>query len=265
MMQLEIPTNEKVIDFISERIRNQTYKEGDKLPSEKELSDMLSVSRNSVREALKTLQYLRLITSIKGSGYKISNSFEKSMCYILQFVFRLFNYTYCDISNIREGLELKSLLLIQNSKISSEDIKQLNEFVDNMEKGVDSTQNDLNFHLKLSELSNNNLIYRITIALSQASENYILVPWRNIHENEDDYKNLIKVHRDIIEWLEKSTKIIGDNPITDHYRIADALVNKTHNLDANVSLGYKSLNDLINYGMTENEIYEIVKKLKEKK
>lgn len=265
MGQPEISTNEKVINYVIKRIKNQTYKEGDKLPSEQNLSDILSVSRNSVREALKTLQCLKLINSTKGSGYTISNSFEESMSYILKFLFEIFHYTYFDISNIREGLELKSLLLIQNSNVSTNDIKQLNTFVDNMEKGISPVENDLNFHLKLSELSNNNLIYRITLALSQISEKYILVPWKDMYKHEEEYKDLIKAHREIIEWLSISTSIVSENPVTNHYKIADKLVNKSHDLDKDISLGYKSLNDLVSYGMTEDEIHEIIKKLKNKK
>ena len=41
---------EKVIDYIESNILDGHFEVGDKLPSERELSQMLSVSRNSVRE-----------------------------------------------------------------------------------------------------------------------------------------------------------------------------------------------------------------------
>ncbi len=265
MEQSKISTNEKVINYVIERIENQTYKEGSKLPSEQNLSDILSVSRNSVREALKTLQYLKLINSTKGSGYTVSKSLAESMGYVLNLIFDIFHYSYFDISNIREGLELKSFLLIQNSKVSDNDIKQLNTYIDNMEQGISPVENDLNFHLKLSKLSNNNLIYRITLALSKISEKYINVPWENMDKKGNDYKNLIKAHRQIVEQLTISSKIVSDNPVTSHYHIADQIIAKSHSLNEDVVLGNKSLNELLNYGMTEDEICKIVKELKKNK
>lgn len=265
MKQPEISTNEKVINYIIEKIENQTYKEGSKLPSEQNLSDILSVSRNSVREALKTLQYLKLINSTKGSGYTISDSLEESMGYILNLIFNIFHYTYFDISNIREGLELKSFLLIQKSKVTNEDIKQLNTYIDNMEQGVSPVENDLNFHLKLSKLSGNNLIYRMTLALSKISEKYILIPWDDMDKNGKDYKNLIEAHRQIVEQLTISSNIVNINPVTSHYQLADQIISKSHSLDEYVALGNKSLNELLNYGMTEDEICKIINEIRNNK
>lgn len=42
---------EKVVLYVKERIRNGEIKVGDKLPTERELSEKLELSRNSVREA----------------------------------------------------------------------------------------------------------------------------------------------------------------------------------------------------------------------
>ena len=46
---------EKVIDYIESNILDGHFEVGDKLPSERELSQMLSVSRNSVREGIRIL------------------------------------------------------------------------------------------------------------------------------------------------------------------------------------------------------------------
>lgn len=265
MEQPKISANEKVINYIIERIENQTYKEGSKLPSEQNLSDILSISRNSVREALKTLQYLKLINSTKGSGYKVSDSLAESMGYVLNLVFNIFHYSYFDISNIREGLELKSFLLIQNSTVTNEDINQLNIYVNNMEQGISPVENDLNFHLKLSKLSNNNLIYRITLALSKISEKYILVPWEDMDKNGEDYKKLIEAHRQIVEQLTTKSNIVNINPVTSHYQLADQIISKSHSLDEDATLGNKSLNELLNYGMSEEEICKIIKEIKKNK
>lgn len=53
---------------------NETMKEDDKIPSEKEICDMYSVSRTTVRLALATLEKEALIYRLQGKGSFVSNS-----------------------------------------------------------------------------------------------------------------------------------------------------------------------------------------------
>ena len=57
-----------VADRIQEQILDGTLSAGDRLPPERELAEQLSVNRSSVREALKTLEQLGLVSSRQGSG-----------------------------------------------------------------------------------------------------------------------------------------------------------------------------------------------------
>jgi GntR family transcriptional regulator, transcriptional repressor for pyruvate dehydrogenase complex len=59
---------ESIIDQLVDRIKNGTLKPGDRLPSERQLIDMLEVSRSSVREALQGLAVMGLVTTQHGKG-----------------------------------------------------------------------------------------------------------------------------------------------------------------------------------------------------
>ena len=65
-------TNRKVYEGIlmqlNEIIAEENLRPGDKLPSERELSERLSVGRSSVREALRALELLGLIETRRGEG-----------------------------------------------------------------------------------------------------------------------------------------------------------------------------------------------------
>ncbi|MBD8068956.1 FadR/GntR family transcriptional regulator [Bacillus sp. PS06] len=56
---------------------------GDKIPSERELSDRLSVGRSSVREALRALELLGLIETRRGEGTFIKDFGENQLVQIL--------------------------------------------------------------------------------------------------------------------------------------------------------------------------------------
>ncbi|MFD2926211.1 FadR/GntR family transcriptional regulator [Halobacillus naozhouensis] len=64
--------NEKVYEGVLEQIKSyieaHELKPGDKLPSERELSERLKVGRSSIREALRAMELLGLIETRRGEG-----------------------------------------------------------------------------------------------------------------------------------------------------------------------------------------------------
>ena len=56
------PEYKKVIDYVYDKIEDGNLTIGSKLPTERAISEELSISRNSTREALKTLECMGLIT-----------------------------------------------------------------------------------------------------------------------------------------------------------------------------------------------------------
>ena len=70
---------EVVIESIKEQIMNQELVLGQSLPPEREISEKLGVSRNSVREALKILTVMGVVSSRQGAGNYISGNFKGYM------------------------------------------------------------------------------------------------------------------------------------------------------------------------------------------
>ncbi len=64
---------QKAVEEIIELIKEKNYAPGDKLPTEKELSELLGVSRNMVREALRVLVSRNLVTIRQGAGTFLSD------------------------------------------------------------------------------------------------------------------------------------------------------------------------------------------------
>lgn len=58
----------KVREYIWNRLYAGEIKAGDKLPAERDLAEFLQISRNSVREGLKTMENLGVIESQHGAG-----------------------------------------------------------------------------------------------------------------------------------------------------------------------------------------------------
>jgi len=67
-MQRKEPKYIKVINWVSDNIQNGTLRNGDKLKSENELSEMFGLSRQTVRHAIDVLENNKVIVRIQGSG-----------------------------------------------------------------------------------------------------------------------------------------------------------------------------------------------------
>ncbi|MDK4475557.1 FadR/GntR family transcriptional regulator, partial [Fusobacterium necrophorum] len=65
----------RIMEQIKENILRGKLRVGDKLPSERELSTQLGVSRSSVREALRSLDILGVVVSVQGEGTYIQGDF----------------------------------------------------------------------------------------------------------------------------------------------------------------------------------------------
>ena len=62
-----------VIDYIKELVKKEDVKFGSKIPSERELMSTLGLSRNSIREALRTLENMGLLECRQGQGNFLVN------------------------------------------------------------------------------------------------------------------------------------------------------------------------------------------------
>ncbi len=135
--------NEKVYNFIFNKIQSKEWNPGDKVLSENELCKKLNVSRIAVREATEKLAGLGLVNKIKGSGTFISKIDLDS---ILEKMTLCINLEIKDVEDI-----LKFRLHYEPSYIkdfinnhSPEDIKELETIFAEMEVNKD---NETFYHL----------------------------------------------------------------------------------------------------------------------
>jgi len=67
-MKVQEPKYKIVVNWIRERMNDGTFRLGEKLPSENELSAQFQVSRQTVRHAIDVLEQQKLVSRVQGSG-----------------------------------------------------------------------------------------------------------------------------------------------------------------------------------------------------
>lgn len=217
-----------VIDYVKHAILNKTYGIGDKLPPERELSELLKVSRNSVREAIRVLDITGVVESRQGAGNYISENFEKSLVETMSMMYALNRTDYTQISEFRHALELKAYMLAMEH-ITSKQILSLKEYLSHIDvpcSDVEKAQYDKKFHLVIVEASNNWMIVQNILALNQVLDYFIQDMRRVILENKEGEKLLQQAHWDMVRGLETKDLAFGMSALNHHFDYINAAVRK---------------------------------------
>lgn len=213
---------EIVIDSIKEQIMNQELVLGQGLPPEREISEKLGVSRNSVREALKILTVMGVVSSRQGAGNYISGNFKGYMVDALSMMFMLDKLDYDQINQIRIGLEMQAYALaVKNAE--TKDIIELQEYVNALDQ---STDNDKKIHYAIAKASGNVLIVNILDALSEVMDIFIFEMRREILRTEKRKGMLQEAHKQIVEYLLKRDVVNGQKALMKHFEMIDNIIHK---------------------------------------
>jgi DNA-binding FadR family transcriptional regulator len=164
---------ERVIRQLTRLIDDGVLKPGDQLPSERELSDELQVSRGTVREAVQLLQALGLLEIRHGSGTFVRLAADPRA---LREEWREWTIRHAerihDLLEIRKALEPFAAELAAR-RAGERDVAAMEEAVEEMQPAVDSPdvttliQADLAFHHALCAASGNAALSEFADALGE--------------------------------------------------------------------------------------------------
>lgn len=139
-------------------IETDDLKPGDKLPSERELSERLNVGRSSVREALRALELLGLIETRRGEGTFMRDFKGNQLVQLLSTFILQDDKAKKDVTETKFYIEMNCLWLI-NQKAEKEKLQNIRNWA------VASEFTDDEFFLKIVSLADNHLFLRIWMIL----------------------------------------------------------------------------------------------------
>lgn len=163
---------ESPVDKIIKQIRNSivagNLKPGDKLPSERKLSDSFGIGRTYVRDAIKKLEFYGILKTLPQSGTIVSGVDISAMEGLIADVIKLNENDFFHLVETRVVME--SYACGQAAiRRSNRDIADLEEKLDEYKQRVDANlpgvKEDFNFHLKIAEASQNMVIKSLMLIL----------------------------------------------------------------------------------------------------
>ncbi|WMM24363.1 FadR/GntR family transcriptional regulator [Tissierella sp. MB52-C2] len=216
---------EQIVEQIQELILDGTFKKGDKLPPERELTTKLGVSRSSLREALKALEVLGLIESKQGEGSYISNNVNSTILKSISIAYKLNNGTIEDILELRHSLEIQAVRTA-SIKATEEQIEELEVIVNKMEDAIDEdeqSQLDIEFHGKLIGMMNNVMFQIISDSVSNLMQPFIK-SIREIYKEHDEYLKtyyFVEQHRNVLNAIKERNPEKAVNLMMEHIQLTE--------------------------------------------
>ncbi|MCT8137394.1 FadR family transcriptional regulator [Anaerobacillus sp. CMMVII] len=163
----------EIIRELNHIIQEDQLIAGDKLPSERELSERLNVGRSSVREALRSLELLDLIETRRGEGTFIKSIGGHRLVEVLASFFLREKKARSDLAETRKIVEVEGLRLACE-RIDDSQLEILEKLIvqskNSWQNGKFPVEEDYLFHKTIVEACHNRLLLNIWISLVEYSK-----------------------------------------------------------------------------------------------
>lgn len=216
---------EQVIEQIQEKIFYGEFKNGDKLPSERELSEQMGVSRTSIREALRVLETMGVVESRQGEGNFICSNVNKSLIEPLSLIFKLNNGSWEDVIELRQALELETVKFA-SKRVTKEEADELKFIINKMEEEINNQNRneilvnlDQKFHNKIASISKNYLIECLFLTSSNLFEEFIDDARRKIVNKYSDERVLLNQHKEIYNAIISNDSNLAYKKMEEHMNL----------------------------------------------
>ncbi|KAB8166330.1 FCD domain-containing protein [Streptomyces sp. 3MP-14] len=165
---------DEAVDRLKEMLITGELGPGDRLPVEKDLAARLGVSRGTLREAVRTLSAMRVLSTRQGDGTYVTSLAPDMLLAAMGFVVDLHqDATVLQFFQVRRMLEPQAVALAAH-RISEETLEELEQLLVDAEElvrqpEVDHTalvENDLRFHALVNEASGNPVLAAVVEGMS---------------------------------------------------------------------------------------------------
>lgn len=195
---------------------------GTKLPSERELAANFGVARSSLRQALKVLEIMGVITQKVGDGSYLNKDASSVLAVPMEFLFLLDDTSLQELTEMRMLME-PALAAKAAERANSDDIALLRQSIADLEQSkhdrVRLVAADLLFHRAIFQASGNRLTGRLFHIIHRAMLNMMMVTSQLV-----DLEHTLHFHQPILTAIERRNPELAFRLMTDHLTDAGNLL-----------------------------------------
>lgn len=207
-----------------EMLREGLLRQGSRLPPERELAAHFNVARSSLRQALKVLEVMGIITQKVGNGSFLNTDTSAVLAVPMEFLFLLDDTSVGELTELRQLIE-PGLARLAAERATSEDIALLRQSVRDFEaSGTDHLKlvsSDLLFHRAIFQASKNGPAASVFHCIHRAMAKMILVTSHLVN-----LEHTLAFHKPIMQAIERRDGERAAKLMAEHLADATALLTK---------------------------------------
>jgi GntR family transcriptional regulator, transcriptional repressor for pyruvate dehydrogenase complex len=195
---------------------------GARLPSERELAERFGVARSSLRQALKVLEIMGVITQKVGDGSYLNSDASSVLSVPMEFLFLLDDTSLQELTEMRLMVE-PALAAKAAERATAADIALLRQSITDLEHSerdrVKMVSSDLLFHRAIFQATGNRLSSRLFHMIHRAMLNMIMVTSAMV-----ELEHTLQFHLPILDAIERRDAKRAEALMVDHLVDAQELV-----------------------------------------
>lgn len=221
-MESETREYQRVIDYLCKSVEKGELTIGSRIPTERKLAEMLSISRNSTREAIRILENMGVIESRHGSGNYIVGKMSETVSNVIEMMLLLQQTSMTEIITFRRRME-KTIcnVILENGNIGNwyEEIYNILSADTELQSVEEQIEADQKFHYMLIQATENKLWITMAEAISTVYHRFID---KVVRYADDDMKHKLKItHMEILSALKKGSSEECEKAIDEHYNLIE--------------------------------------------
>jgi GntR family transcriptional repressor for pyruvate dehydrogenase complex len=195
---------------------------GTKRPSERELAANFGVARSSLRQALKVLEIMGVITQKVGDGSYLNKDASSVLAVPMEFLFLLDDTSLQELTEMRLMME-PALAAKAAERANTQHIALLRQSIVDLEQSkhdrVKLVAADILFHRAIFQASGNRLAGRLFQTIHRAMLNLIMVTSQLV-----ELEHTLHFHQPILNAIEQRNPELAARLMTDHLNDAQDLL-----------------------------------------
>ncbi len=225
-------TNKKVFENILEQLRelmeNGTLGPGNYLPPERELADQLGVGRSSLREALRVLEIMGIISNSPKRGTMIQSVNIEKALNTLSLMFFTSPSVTLQLFEVSKSVE-SEIAYYAALRRKERDLQRLNDSIITLSEATnqdDFAREDHNFHFIIVDACRNIVFGQMLHMISTLIYKQMLMTRQSIFMN-DGADKIVEQHKAIYEAIKRQNPDDAKMAMLDHILFAEAEINKS--------------------------------------
>lgn len=212
---VEENATEEIIKQIRSLLNSGVLKPGDKLPAERKLAEKFQIGRTHVRDAIKKLEFYKIIKTLPQSGSVVAGIEMSALDGLMTDILKMDNCDFYSLVEMRTILEINAARLCATRR-SEEDLRMIenamNRYVAKIEEAGSAMEEDLYFHRTIAEGSKNPVLKSMMMTITPD----IMINYAKFNVCKTNFEIPISEHKLLFEYIKNHDSEAAVNMMSQH-------------------------------------------------